>query len=57
MKTPLEVYVEEKIEEIEKTTTMQKELNKYGKRTACGGTVWTVSDMARFFLDQKKKRK
>ena len=32
MRTPLEIMVEEKIEELEKTAKMQKELNKYGKK-------------------------
>lgn len=44
-----------KIDEMNKTAEMQKELNKHGKRTACGGLVWTVADLQRFFRGVKSK--
>ena len=58
-KTPFEEYVEEEIKVLEKTARMQSDLDKYGKKTPMGGTVWTGGDLARFFIDKKvmKKRK
>jgi hypothetical protein len=54
--TPLEAYAEKTVDELERTQKMQAELDKYGHKTLCGGTAWTGADLARFFLDQQKKK-
>lgn len=53
-KTTAERYADH-VKELEKAREMDTELAKYGRRTATGGMVWTVGDLARFFLDQHKR--
>jgi hypothetical protein len=59
LKTPVEDYAKETIKVAKDTAKMQKDLNKFGHKTGCGGTVWTVGDMQRYFshVDKKKKKK
>ena len=56
-KTPLEQYIKKQYNEEFARRRMQADLDKYGRKDAAGGTVWTVGDLQRFFADSKKRRK
>jgi hypothetical protein len=53
VKTPLEEEIMRNVEVAVDTVEMQNELDKFGSKTACGGTVWTAADLARFFKSRK----
>jgi hypothetical protein len=56
-KTPLGEYVKETYNTELARMKMQKRLDKYGRKDAAGGTVWTVGDMQRFFADSDKRKR
>ena len=56
-RTPFEEYINEKVNEIEKTAMMDAKLNQYGTKTPLGGRMWTVGDMQKFFADSSKRKR
>jgi hypothetical protein len=57
VKTPLEKEISRNFEVAAGTLEMQAALDKFGGKTACGGTVWTAADLARFFKSSKMKKR
>ena len=56
-KLPLEQHIEKAFKVESDRFKMQKRLDKYGRKDAAGGTVWTVGDMQRFFADSRKRKR
>jgi hypothetical protein len=56
-KSPLVDIIKKSYNEEFARRKMQARLDKYGRKDAAGGTVWTVGDMQRFFADSAKRKR
>ena len=55
--TPLEEHIKKTIKVESARAKMWNDLNKYGRKDAAGGRVWTVGDMQKYFRDSDAKKR